>query len=99
MLESMKHHFVADTYIREGNIPAGMRVGKHQHTYDHASILAKGIAVVLVDGIMIPYIAPHVIEIKANTPHEILAVTDVTWYCIHGTTEEINDLDAVKIED
>ena len=97
MIESMKHHFAADVYVREGNIQAGMRVQKHVHTYDHVSILAKGLAVVLVEGVMTPYIAPQVITIKANTPHEVLAVTDVTWYCIHGTTDEIDDMDTVKI--
>ena len=94
----IKHHFGADTYIREGFIPAGQRIVKHIHTYDHYSILGMGVVAVLVDGVMTPFRAPAVVKIEAGKEHEVLAMTDAVWYCIHGTTEEVDDLDGVKIE-
>lgn len=95
----INHHFGADVYIREGLIPMGMRIVKHTHTYDHFSILGKGVVAVLCDGVMTPYYAPACIKIEANKPHEVLALTDAVWYCIHGTTEEVNDLDGVHIHE
>lgn len=95
--DCINHHFGADVYIREGLIPKGMRIGKHVHTYDHFSILGSGVVAVLVDGIMTPYYAPACIKIAKNIPHEVLALTDAVWYCIHGTLAEIDDLDGVNI--
>ncbi len=94
---NIRHHFGCDTYIREGLIRAGERIKKHKHTYDHFSILAHGVVVVQANGVMTPYSAPACIKIEANIDHEVLAMTDAVWFCIHGTTEEVNDLDGVTI--
>lgn len=94
----INHHFGADVYIREGFIPAGQRIIKHIHTYDHFSILGMGVVAVLIDGVMTPFRAPAVIKIEAGKPHEVLAMTDAVWYCIHGAdSDEVDDLNQVKI--
>ena len=95
---TIKHHFAADAYVREMHIPAGHKGKKHTHTYDHISILGYGTVVVCVDNSMTVYNAPSCIEIKAGKEHEVLAVTDAVWYCIHGTTDEITDLHTVEVE-
>jgi quercetin dioxygenase-like cupin family protein len=95
--KNIKHHFGAGTYIREGIIPSGYRIKKHTHTYDHFSILASGVVSVLANGVMTPYYAPACIKIEKDVEHEVLALMDSTWYCIHGTTEEIPDLESVHI--
>lgn len=95
--EGSTHHFGADVYIRELSMPAGYRVMKHTHNYDHFSILGSGVVVVLAEGVMTPYEAPACILIKKNIEHEILALTNAKWFCIHGTTEEVNDLNGVHI--
>jgi quercetin dioxygenase-like cupin family protein len=99
MSDNIRHYFGCDTYIREGLIKAGQRVKKHTHSYDHYSILAYGAVVVLANGIMTPYVAPACIKIEANIEHEVLAMADSVWYCIHGTTAEVDDLNSVTIGD
>ena len=94
----IQHHFGADVYIREGVIAKGSRIVKHTHTYDHYSILGAGVVAVLANGIMTPYYAPACIKIDKDVEHEVLALTDAVWYCIHGTLAEVNDLDKVHIK-
>lgn len=98
-MSGIQHHFGADVYIREGFIPRGHRIKKHIHTYDHYSILGMGAVAVSVDGVMTPFYAPACIKIEAGKEHEVLAMTDAVWYCIHGAnSDEVNDLNTVKIE-
>ena len=94
------HHFGADVYIREMLFPKGYRVQKHTHDYDHFSMLASGVVTVLADGVMTSYQAPALIKIEKGVSHEVLAITDTIWYCIHGTIgmDTVNDLDSVHIE-
>ena len=94
---SIQHYFGAGTYIRQAMIPSGYRIKKHTHTYDHFSILASGVVSVLANGVMTAYYAPACIKIDKDVEHEVLALMDSTWFCIHGTTEEIPDLDTVHI--
>jgi quercetin dioxygenase-like cupin family protein len=62
----------------------GGTVCKHTHDYDHLSILASGIALVTVDGEQETYYGPAVITIPAGKSHEIVAVGDIVWFCIHA---------------
>lgn len=97
--ESIRHHVGADCYIREAKIPAGYKVVKHTHSYDHFSILASGVVTVtLGDLYSVDYQAPCCIKIAAGIEHSVTALEDSVWFCIHGTTEEINDLDDVHVE-
>ena len=87
MQPKIAHIFADGLYAKETHIPAGMRLGKHTHSYTHFSILAKGFVKVTANGTWTMYQAPACIEIKANIEHEVQAVTDATWYCVHGTDE------------
>lgn len=93
---SNKHHFGGGVYMNEMHVPMGYLVGKHTHTYTHLSVLASGTAEVSYNDTVNTYTAPCVIEILANKPHVIKAITDVVWLCAHATdcTDEnkINDI-------
>lgn len=82
-----KHHFSDGVYAKEMHLPAGYKAYSHSHAYSHLSLLATGVAVVRTDEGSKTYYAPACIEIVAHTNHEITALEDVTWYCIHATTE------------
>lgn len=76
-------------------VPAGQAVGKHIHSYDHVSILAKGKVIVhtVTGGIKESELhdGPTCLVIKAGVQHEIIAITDTAWFCIHAkadTTKE-----------
>lgn len=80
-------------YIKQMHIPEGMIALSHSHKYNHYSILAKGHALVVVDGEKKEYFAGDIVLIKARQEHQIHALTDITWFCLHVTDEE--DLDQI----
>ncbi len=88
------HHSAGGVYMREQTLQAGYAVDKHSHAYDHFSILARGSAMVEVDGDLMHVAAPAVLEIKAGQKHRIQALTDIVWFCIHNET--IADPDMIK---
>lgn len=81
------HHLVGGVYAKETHIPAGLRLTQHVHVYDHLSALMKGSVVVDVDGKRTMHDAPALLTIKAGQVHEVTAVTDVVWACLHATDE------------
>ena len=99
-------HWGGDVYAKHLTLDkSGLLAGKHTHTFDHLSILARGDVRVTVDGIPTDYSAkkhPIVLMIKANKSHEILALSDdVHWFCIHaipqGCREEDGNIDEVLV--
>lgn len=75
---------VGNLVRHEYRIPAGMKVWSHTHDYDHLSILMSGKAL-LSNGSLISEIdGPKMVEIKAGVVHEIFAMTDCVWDCIHS---------------
>lgn len=61
-----------------------MEVG-HTHQFDHLTLLAKGKLKVTVEGQVSEFTAPHMIYIRADKVHELVALTDGTVaYCIHA---------------
>lgn len=57
----------------------------HTHQFDHLTLLAKGKLRVTVEGVTTDFTAPHMIYIKADKVHELVALTDETVaYCIHA---------------
>ena len=73
-------------------------MAQHSHEYSHLSILAKGSVILKTDDYNIKYSAPMCIEIKKGVHHQIIALEDVIWYCIHHTDEkDINKIDDVLI--
>lgn len=80
----IQHFHSEDMEARQQELPAGFKVQKHKHSYGHLSILAEGKAIVRCDGVEKVYTAPACIEIKAGVAHEVEALEDITWYCIHA---------------
>jgi len=88
------HHFGGGVYAKETVIPVGFTLTQHIHKYDHLSILAKGKAVVEVDGESRVIDGPACLLIRAGKEHAVTSITDVTWYCVHATEET----DAAKVD-
>lgn len=73
----------------------------HTHQFDHLTLLASGKLQVTVDGIVSQFSAPHMIYIKKDKQHELIALEPNTVaYCIHalrigGDVDDIVDPDMV----
>lgn len=93
-----KHHFSDDVYAKEMTLPKGHVALSHKHSYSHLSVLAKGKCIVEVEGVRETFTAPHVMEVKSGLEHQIEAIEDSTWLCIHATNEkDPNKIDEVAI--
>lgn len=93
------HHFAKGVYAKEQHLPSGWKATSHRHAFDHLSILAKGRAKVTCDGVEKEYQAPACVLIKKGVTHQIEAIEDVVWFCIHAT--DVSDparVDEVLIE-
>tara|TARA_R110000822_G_scaffold288671_1_gene409952 strand:- start:69 stop:371 length:303 start_codon:yes stop_codon:yes gene_type:complete len=57
----------------------------HIHPFDHLTLLAYGSLQVTVNGKVTDFKAPHMIYIKAEHEHELVALEDNTVaFCIHA---------------
>jgi hypothetical protein len=75
-------------YMKEIHLPAGKELFNHKHTFTHKSILAKGEAIVRVEGGEDQRVTgPVVLTITKGLQHSVVAITDVTWFCIHASDE------------
>jgi quercetin dioxygenase-like cupin family protein len=83
----IQHHFSSGVYAKEMHIPEGYTVGSHSHEFDHMSMLAKGVVIVKTDSSSKLYTAPAVVTITKGVHHEIHALKDAVWFCIHATEE------------
>jgi quercetin dioxygenase-like cupin family protein len=81
----IEHHFGGGVYAKETHIPAGLALTQHRHQFDHLSILASGRVRVSVDGEAREVQGPACIVIQAGKAHEVVAITDAVWYCVHAT--------------
>jgi quercetin dioxygenase-like cupin family protein len=86
-IETLKFHSIGGVEIRQDFVGKGLFVVKHSHDYDHASILAGGCVDVEVDGVVTRYRGYCVINIEANKWHQVTAVEDSHWFCIHSTAK------------
>lgn len=94
------HHFDSGVYAREMHLPKGWQAESHKHTFDHMSILASGKVRVIADQKETTHIAPCVLSIKAGVVHQILAIQDSVWFCIHATEEtDMPTLERILIEE
>ena len=88
---------VANLYSRMMHFRcAGDVENGHTHQFDHLTLLAKGRLQVTVEGVVSEFVAPHMIYIRADKNHELIALEDDTVaYCIHALrskdTEDILD--------
>jgi hypothetical protein len=61
----------------------------HTHQFDHLTLLASGKLKVTVEGVATEFSAPHMIYIRADKVHELVALTDETVaYCIHALRDK-----------
>ena len=57
----------------------------HTHQFDHLTLLAAGKLQITVDGRVSEFTAPHMIYIKKDKMHELIALEPNTVaYCIHA---------------
>jgi quercetin dioxygenase-like cupin family protein len=64
----------------------------HTHQFDHLTLLAKGKLRVTVEGQVSEFTAPHMIYIRADKNHELVALVDDTVaYCIHALRDKENN--------
>jgi quercetin dioxygenase-like cupin family protein len=67
-------------FQKEGDTELG-----HTHPFDHLTLLASGALRVTVNGKTTEFKAPHMIYIRAEHKHELVALEDNTVaYCIHA---------------
>jgi quercetin dioxygenase-like cupin family protein len=85
-------------FLKAGDIEFG-----HSHVFDHLTLLAKGSLEVTVGGVKTKFVAPHMIFIKKDRVHELVALEDNTVaFCIHAlrSGEAIEDiLDPAMVPD
>lgn len=84
------HHFPTPgnkVYIRQATCHKGDIIATHKHEYEHYSILASGSVLLELDGNERELIGPCVVTVKEHKEHKITCITDVAWFCIHGTEE------------
>jgi len=89
----VEHHFAAGVYAKQMLFTPDHVFKQHAHHYDHMSILAKGSAIIEVNGVNTHYTAPTVIEIKKGLVHSVKALEPCVWYCIHPT--DLTDPDEI----
>lgn len=100
MISRLFHHFSDGVYVREMSLAAGAEVTTHEHKYDHFGILGSGEVTVELDGDLEHRRAPCVIDIKAGVKHRIVALTDITWFCVHATdVADPEQMDRVLIKE
>jgi quercetin dioxygenase-like cupin family protein len=74
-------------FKQAGNMEMG-----HMHQFDHLTLLAKGKLKVTVEGVATEFTAPHMIYIRADKVHELVALADETVaYCIHALRDKENN--------
>ena len=89
-----RHFFGGGVCIKRMEMAAGTVAISHKHKYDHQSILGEGRARVICDDVTVDMRAGDCINIRAGKHHEIQALEDVTWFCIHA----IDETDETKID-
>ena len=84
---NIQHHFSSGVYAKEMHIPKDYVVGTHSHTFSHLSLLASGKVILKTDDSEQSFTAPTIINVVKNKNHEIYAIEDSVWFCIHVTEE------------
>lgn len=82
----------AGLHVKLTEIPKGVRLVQHSHTYDHLSVLLSGRVVVMSNGDTVIFDAtngPKSMVIEAGRVHSVHAVTNATWLCVHRDNEPV----------
>lgn len=77
---------VANLYTRQMHFEnSGDIENGHTHPFDHLTLLASGSLKVIVNEKITEFKAPHMIYIRAELEHQLMALEDNTVaYCIHA---------------
>lgn len=95
----IKHHWSDGLFAKQILIPKNHHIVQHKHKYDHLSI-AIGHVIVATDKGTEEHKGISCINIEAEMNHEVTALEDTVWFCIHATEETNVDLiDKVLIEE
>ena len=74
-----------DIYVRRWWWKRGEGIPGHTHTFDHVSLLCRGSAKVVVDGVESTYVAPIEVIMRKDKEHRIEALeNDTVWFCVFG---------------
>ena len=93
------HHFSDALYAKQIILSRGDHVVKHTHSYSHLSVVALGCVDVVAAGNRTRHWAGECLDIRAGIEHEIIAIEDSVWYCIHQTDEKDTEkVDRVLVE-
>ena len=87
----VRHIFTDGVYAKRVSMQAGDSFSKHRHSFDHLSIVAKGMISVKCEGEETIYSSGDDVCISAGVEHEIEAITNAVWFCIHATDEKDPD--------
>lgn len=101
MVPEIAHFFSDGVYAKQLSLPKDHMALSHKHNYSHLSILASGKVIVDCDGVKTQYDAPACIEIKADIQHEIIALEESVFFCVHKILPEydLNNIDEVLIKE
>lgn len=85
--------FIRQMYFEK----AGDSETQHHHAFDHITLLARGSIEVEVEGQKTTFKAPHMIYIRADKRHGMVALEDDSLaYCVHAlvnhTDKNIDDI-------
>lgn len=84
------HHFGddgSDVYIKSVQIPKGLSLSMHQHTFTHKSVLVSGKVILKTPNEQWTVTAPAIFTLGQGIPHEVVSLEDSLWLCIHATDE------------
>lgn len=90
-LGSVANLFSRQMYFKN----AGDMEHGHAHQFDHLTLLAAGRLQISVDGHVSEFTAPHMIYIKKDKMHELIALEPNTVvYCVHAIRigNEVDDI-------
>jgi len=79
------HFFAGGVYAKQTAFRAGERACKHTHDFDHLSVLVSGVVRLRKNKESQRLTGPAMVTVTAGDVHEVEAITDAVWLCIHAT--------------
>jgi len=91
---------VSSVYVRQMTFrTAGDIEHGHAHKFDHQTLICKGSVKVITEGKETVFNAPHIVFIRKEKIHELVAMEDDTvCYCIHALRDGDDVCDIVPPE-
>ncbi len=74
-------------YIKRVDIPAGRTLFNHTHTFTHKSVLVSGRVRVTSGDASREISGPAILTIRRGIPHQVDALSDSVWLCLHASLE------------